>query len=217
MQERGIEPWVTLFHWDTPVWAGDFLDRDMAQRLVDYAEIVVERFADRIKRWMVVNEPNTVAVRGYGAGIDAPGYASTPKMLKAIHHLNLSIGLMTRATRLHMSAGSIVARSTTARRPSGEQQYRESGCCGVHGQRLELELPRPAVWARLSHVVQTADGSFRQDGDMDIIATELDFLGVNYYSSLLLQDDAGAPVRRAGRLAGGDGEERLLSRGSAGF
>ena len=185
MQERGIEPWVTLFHWDTPVWAGDFLDRDMAQRLADYAEIVVERFADRITHWMVVNEPNTVAVRGYGAGIDAPGYASTPKMLKAIHHLNLSIGLMTRATRLHMSAGSIVGtvHNCAPVRPANNNIVNRAAAA-IMDNVWNWNFLDPLFGRGYPTWFRPLMAPFVKDGDMNIIATELDFLGVNYYSGL---------------------------------
>lgn len=185
MQERGIEPWVTLFHWDTPVWAGDFLDRDMAWRLADYAEIVANRFADRIKYWMVVNEPNTVALRGYGAGIDAPGYASVPKMLKAIHHLNLSIGLMTRATRSRTSVRSIVGTVHNCQpvRP-GNNSILNRATAALMDNVWNWSFLDPLFGCGYPALFRPLMAPFVKDCDMDIIATEQDFLGVNYYSSL---------------------------------
>ncbi len=185
LQERGIEPWVTLFHWDTPVWAGDFIDRNMAWRMADYAEIIVKRFADRIKHWMVVNEPNTVAVRGYGAGIDAPGHASIPKMLKAIHHLNLSIGLMTRAVRSCMSAGSMTGtvHNCAPVRPANVKIVNRIAAALMDNV-WNWSFLDPLFGRGYPTLFRTLMAGLIKDGDMDIIATRQDFLGVNYYSSL---------------------------------
>lgn len=185
MQERGIEPWVTLFHWDTPVWAGDFLDRDMAWRMADYADIVVNRFGDRIKHWMVVNEPNTVVTRGYGAGIDAPGYASPVKMLKATHHLNLSIGLMTRAVRSRMSADAMVGtvhNCTPVRAGHGSLLNRPAAA--IMDNVWNWNFLEPLFGNGYPGFFKPLMAPFIKQGDMETIATPVDFLGVNYYSSL---------------------------------
>jgi len=199
MQEHGIEPWVTLFHWDTPIWAGDFIDRSMAWRIADYAEIVVKRFADRIKHWMVINEPNTVAVRGYGAGIDAPGYASIPKMLKAIHHLNLSIGLMTRATRSCMSPGSKTGtvHNCTPVRPARDNIVNRAAAAFMDNV-WNWSFLDPLFGRGYPTLFRPLMAGLVKDGDMDIIATEQDFLGVNYYSSLYFKTTLKPPFVELG-------------------
>lgn len=199
MQDRGIEPWVTLFHWDTPVWAGDFLDRDMAWRLADYADIVVNRFADRIKHWMVINEPNTVATRGYGGGIDAPGYASIPKMLKATHHLNLSIGLMTRVTRSRMSAGAMVGtvHNCSPVRPASGNIFNRTAAALMDNV-WNWNFLEPLFGRGYPTPSRPLMTPFVKNGDLDTIATELDFLGVNYYSSLYFRTTLKPPFVELG-------------------
>ncbi|MFT3685949.1 MAG: family 1 glycosylhydrolase [Phycisphaerales bacterium] len=55
-----IQPWVTLFHWDLPLWAyrrGGWLNRDIQHWFADYAAAVVDRLSDRVTNWMTINEP----------------------------------------------------------------------------------------------------------------------------------------------------------------
>src|SRR5690625_4846358 len=66
MLEHGLEPMPTLSHWESPLWAGDFLDRDIARRMGDFADIMARLVGDRAKRWLMFNEPNALAAFGYG-------------------------------------------------------------------------------------------------------------------------------------------------------
>lgn len=77
MLARGLDPYVTLFHWDIPASLNmDWRSRDLAYRYADYARIVVDRLGDRIRNWILLNEPQVVAVQGYLIGRHAPGIAS---------------------------------------------------------------------------------------------------------------------------------------------
>jgi beta-glucosidase len=78
--DHGIEPWVTLYHWDLPQTleddVGGWLDpggNTIAKAFGDYARICYSAFGDRVKRWITLNEPWTVAVHGYNDGVKAPG------------------------------------------------------------------------------------------------------------------------------------------------
>ncbi|CAN0929451.1 Beta-glucosidase 40, partial [Linum grandiflorum] len=77
---NGIEPYVTLYHWDLPQALYDrytgWLDPQIVQDYVEYAETCFEKFGDRVKHWITFNEPHTFAVQGYDSGIAAPGRCS---------------------------------------------------------------------------------------------------------------------------------------------
>ncbi|MGH9234706.1 MAG: glycoside hydrolase family 1 protein, partial [Acidimicrobiales bacterium] len=73
---HGIEPFVTLYHWDLPQAledAGGWPERDTAGRFADYADIVGRALGDRVRHWTTVNEPWCAAMLGYAAGAHAPG------------------------------------------------------------------------------------------------------------------------------------------------
>ncbi|KAM0271135.1 hypothetical protein ACHAQH_009184 [Verticillium albo-atrum] len=81
---RGITPWLTLYHWDLPQALhdryGGWLDIEESQKDFErYARVCYERFGDRVKNWITLNEPWVCAIRGYSTGIDAPGRSSTNK------------------------------------------------------------------------------------------------------------------------------------------
>ncbi|KAE9613680.1 putative beta-glucosidase [Lupinus albus] len=77
---KGIEPYVTLYHWDLPQaledkyngWLGSEIIKDFA----NYAETCFQKFGDRVKQWITFNEPHTFATQGYDIGLQAPGRCS---------------------------------------------------------------------------------------------------------------------------------------------
>ncbi|XP_062213807.1 beta-glucosidase 6-like [Phragmites australis] len=77
---KGIQPYVTLYHWDLPQALEDrymgWLDRQIVDDFAAYAETCFKAFGDRVKNWITLNEPHTVAVQGYDAGLQAPGRCS---------------------------------------------------------------------------------------------------------------------------------------------
>jgi beta-glucosidase len=97
-----IEPFPTLFHWDTPQVledAGGWTSRATAEAFVEYTEAVVARLGDRVRRWTTHNEPWVVAWIGHAWGEHAPGRESEADAVAASHHLLLSHGWAVEAIR----------------------------------------------------------------------------------------------------------------------
>ncbi|KAK8463850.1 hypothetical protein PHAVU_011G055800, partial [Phaseolus vulgaris] len=78
---NGLEPFVTLFHWDLPQTLedeyGGFLSPRIVKDFQDYAELCFKEFGDRVKNWITLNEPWTFSVKGYAVGAKAPGRCSS--------------------------------------------------------------------------------------------------------------------------------------------
>ncbi len=89
-----ITPWVTLYHWDLPLALQLEDDGWLGTAIVDhfaaYANLCFERFGDRVKNWITLNEPWVVAILGYGQGVFAPGRTSNSEPYLAAHHLILA-------------------------------------------------------------------------------------------------------------------------------
>ncbi|XP_047316160.1 beta-glucosidase 40-like [Impatiens glandulifera] len=77
---NGIEPYVTLYHWDLPQVLYDRYMGWLSSQIIDdyavYAETCFKLFGDRVKYWITFNEPHTISVAGFDIGIHAPGRCS---------------------------------------------------------------------------------------------------------------------------------------------
>lgn len=88
-----IQPWITLYHWDLPhqlELKGGWTNRESVSWFRDYVEVCVTHFGDRVKNWMVINEPSVFTGAGYFLGIHAPGKTGISNYLKAMHHVTLA-------------------------------------------------------------------------------------------------------------------------------
>lgn len=87
--EQGIEPWVTLYHWDLPQALedkGGWTNRDIISWFGDYTHICSRAFGDRVKNWIVLNEPFAFTSLGYMTGDHAPGRKGLGNYMPSIHH-----------------------------------------------------------------------------------------------------------------------------------
>lgn len=78
--KAGIEPMVTLFHWDYPYELyrkGGWLNDESSDWFEAYAEVVVKALSDKVKYWMTINEPQCIVGVGCEVGRHAP-YMTLP-------------------------------------------------------------------------------------------------------------------------------------------
>ncbi|MFK4227500.1 GH1 family beta-glucosidase [Streptomyces sp. NPDC019890] len=186
-----IRPVATLYHWDLPQEledAGGWPQRETALRFGDYAGIMAEALGDRVATWTTLNEPWCAAFLGYGSGVHAPGRTNASAALHAAHHFNLAHGLaaqllhaaLPRASEISLTLNLHAVRPLTGSAADVDAARRIDAV----GNRIFLE---PVFHGRLPEdlVRDTAavtDWSFVQDGDLEVISTPIDSLGINYYS-----------------------------------
>jgi beta-glucosidase len=190
---RGIEPFLTLYHWDLPQALqerGGWLDRDTAGRFSDYAAVVHDRLGDRVRHWTTLNEPWCSAFLGHAAGVHAPGVADGAAALRAAHHLLLAHGMGVAAMRAGGRAGwetrcSIVLILAPAHPARDDHEGDRDAALHVDGlqNRLFLDALLEGRYPEDMAVLQAdlgVDEAVRE-GDLGQIAEPLDELGVNYY------------------------------------
>jgi beta-glucosidase len=108
--ECGIDPWVTLYHWDLPhalELKGGWTNRDSVSWFADYAGVCARSFGDRVSNWMVMNEPSVFTGAGYFLGIHAPGKRGIANYLKAVHHVTLATAAGGRIVRSELPGAAI--------------------------------------------------------------------------------------------------------------
>ncbi|EOY12676.1 Beta glucosidase 41 isoform 2 [Theobroma cacao] len=78
--QKGIQPYVTLYHWDLPQMLEDKYEGWLSRQIVDdfehFAFTCFQAFGDRVKHWITFNEPHGFSIQGYDSGIQAPGRCS---------------------------------------------------------------------------------------------------------------------------------------------
>jgi beta-glucosidase len=193
--EAGIEPMLTLYHWDLPQVLedeGGWTARSTAEAFAEYAAIVAGRLGDRVKRWITHNEPWVVAWLGYMTGQHAPGRTNLGDAIAAGHHVLLSHGLAADAIRTHAPTAEVgITLNLTHCYPASDSadDVAAARLADARGNRWFLDPLFRAEYPAdlLSHWLPEVPPV--QDGDMQTIATRLDFLGVNYYARQLVEAD----------------------------
>jgi beta-glucosidase len=201
--ERGITPYVTLYHWDLPLALeerGGWLERDTAARFADYSALVATELGDVVSHWITLNEPWCSSFLGYAGGIHAPGKRLGSRAARAAHHLMLGHGRAVaaiRAARPEATVGlTLNLYSIRAASPSEADQDAARRIDGL-ANRFFLE---PAFTGRYPRDVLVDLGEtewFAEHAEADAgdLAAPLDFLGVNYYSRhVLAAPPLGSPV-----------------------
>ncbi|MGI5287447.1 GH1 family beta-glucosidase [Nonomuraea polychroma] len=183
--EAGIQPVPTLFHWDLPQALqdrGGWLNREVSEMFAEYAATVAHRLADRVPLWITLNEPFVHMAFGYAMGVHAPGEALLTGALPAAHHQLLAHGLAVRALRAAGVAQVAITNNCTPVWPASQREpdLRAAEAYDILHNRLFNDPILLGKYPDLSAYVPTLD--VVRDGDLDVIATPLDALGINYYN-----------------------------------
>ncbi|WP_326947550.1 GH1 family beta-glucosidase [Amycolatopsis sp. NBC_01307] len=201
LRDHGIEPFLTLYHWDLPQALedeGGWRARDTAHRFADYAALVHEELGDLVDHWTTLNEPYPCAVAGYGEGRHAPGAKEGHGALAAAHHLLLGHGLAVQAMRAqaaHTHRFGVVLNQSPA--VPVTDSAADAAAAARQDTLLRRQFTEPLFGGRYAPGLKAmfgaaSDFSFRHDGDLATIGQPLDYLGVNYYYR---QHVADAPPR----------------------
>lgn len=106
----GVTPWVTLYHWDLPhnlELKGGWTNREIVKWFEEFAAICAKNFGDRVKNWIVMNEPVVFTGAGYFLGLHAPGRRGMKNFLPAVLYTTLAIATGGRILRKHCENANI--------------------------------------------------------------------------------------------------------------
>jgi len=195
----GIEPFLTLYHWDLPQALqdeGGWARRETALWFSDYAAVVAKKLGDRVRFWITHNEPWVAAWAGHGWGRHAPGLENPGLALQVAHHLLLSHGHAVEALRDLVPGARIgIALNLSPIYPASQ------------GEKDSQAARRADGFLNRWFLDPLFSGSYPADmleffgplaprivpGDMRTISHRLDFLGVNYYTRQVVRADPEAP------------------------
>jgi beta-glucosidase len=198
----GIEPFVTLYHWDLPQALedrGGWPVRATADAFAEYVEVVAGRLGDRVRNWITQCEPWVVGWLGYGTGEHAPGRKSDADALAAAHHVLLSHGLAADVLRRDAPDARVgITIDLVAFHPLTDSPDDLAAVARSDGLRnrwildpvLRGRYPED-MFEHFAPILPPVEAR-----DLETISAPLDFLGVNYYTRSIVRADGvdGAPV-----------------------
>lgn len=194
---RGIQPHVTLNHWDLPQAlqdAGGWAHRDTVHHFVAYARGVARMLRGRAYSICTHNEPWVVAVLGHEVGIFAPGLKSRATAMQVSHHLLLSHGLTLQALRADgctAKLGIVLNMSPVEPATSAPADAAKAALDDARNLRWYTDPLFKGEYPQSALQDLGADAPHTEAGDLRAIATPMDFLGVNYYTRAVAS--AGTP------------------------
>lgn len=191
----GIEPWVTLYHWDLPQALedeGGWTVRSTAEAFLEYTDAITRALGARVKNWITFNEPWVSAFLGYKDGHHAPGRTDLNAAVATSHHLLLAHGLAVPLIRKNCADAKVgITLNLTPQEPASPSIVDRKLATWLDGYVNRFFLD-PLVGRGYPQDMLDSYGTpldFILPADMDAIAVPIDFLGVNYYTRNIARDE----------------------------
>ncbi|KAF6142459.1 hypothetical protein GIB67_039423 [Kingdonia uniflora] len=208
---HGIQPHVTLFHYDTPQALedeyGGWLGTKIVQDFTAYADVCFKEFGDRVLHWSTLNEPNVFALGGYDLGFFPPQRCSSP------FAVNCTVGNST-VEPYNVAHNCLLAHASAARLYKQKYQKKQHGLIGLNIFAYWL-VPltnttedvtatqratdfyigwfiNPLVFGDYPEIVKMNAGSRIPLFDLhesELVKGSYDFIGLNHYNTLYVKDD----------------------------
>lgn len=191
--EMGVEPWVTLYHWDLPQALedkGGWTNRDILNWFTDYVETCIHHFGDRVNNWMVMNEPLVFTGAGYFLGIHAPGRKGLNNFLSAAHHAVLCQSLggrIIKSLKSSFNVGTTFSASLIEPVEHTRQHMDAATRVDALMNRMFLEpllgLGYPVQDLKLLQQLE----KFIEPGDESLMSFPMDFIGIQNYTREIIR------------------------------
>jgi beta-glucosidase len=202
--KRGIQPHVTLHHWDLPQALqdeGGWAARSTVGHFVAYARGVARLLRGRAAAICTHNEPWVMAVLGHELGIFAPGIKSRATAMQVSHHLLLSHGLALQALRADgctAKLGIVLNMSPAEPATAAPADVAKAALEDARHLRWYTDPLFKATYPQEALDALGSDAPHIEPGDLRAIATPMDFLGVNYYTRAVVSAAAPFDVKTSG-------------------
>ena len=183
----GIEPWITLYHWDMPQVLearGGWTNRSIIDWFSEYAEVVTKEYGSKVKNWMVINEQLSFTGLGYMQGIFAPGEKSLKKFMKSVHYSVLCNAEGGRIIRKNVPGANIgTTFANTWVEPVDQKKKNIDAAARMDAimNRLFLEPCLGMGYPVDTLPILKKIKSLYEEGDEKKMVFDFDFIGVQYY------------------------------------
>ncbi|WP_051884467.1 GH1 family beta-glucosidase [Lysobacter antibioticus] len=184
---NGIEPLLTLYHWDMPAALDDrggWLNRDCADWFAEYGQVMYRALDGRVKKWVTLNEPWVITDGGYLHGALAPGHRSRFEAPIASHNLMRAHGAAVQAYRAEGKHEIGLVVNIEPKYAATDSAEDAAAVERAHAYMNEQYLD-PALLGSYPPELREIFGEAWPEwpqADFELIQQKLDFIGVNYYT-----------------------------------
>lgn len=178
--QRGITPWVTLYHWDLPQALqdqGGWTSSNIIGWFTNYAELAFRSFGDRVSNWIILNEPSTVSLMGHGYGLYAPGLTGERAYASSAHHQNLVVGTTARIARSYNKDWTVGSSYSCLLCPPDDSSTPARIADSMHAF-WNGDFFDPLLKGKYPDCHAGLFEAFIEPGDMEICLAPLDFIGL---------------------------------------
>ncbi|RWZ58073.1 beta-glucosidase [Halobacillus fulvus] len=198
--DNGIEPMITLYHWDLPQVlqdAGGWESRETIDAFQEYANTMFKEFGGQVKKWITINEPWCASFLSNYLGVHAPGKQSLQAGIDVAHHLLVAHGKAVQSFRELVPDGEIgYAPNVSWLEPYSPTEKDQAACrLSMMFQKewfmdpvFKGSYPEELVQLFAKHHAEVPI----EEGDLEIISQPIDFMGINYYTGSLGRYKEGA-------------------------
>tara|TARA_R110000822_G_scaffold42214_1_gene115004 strand:- start:8249 stop:9610 length:1362 start_codon:yes stop_codon:yes gene_type:complete len=201
--ECGITPWVTLYHWDLPLALeekGGWTNPEILGWFQEYVTVCANSFGDRVKNWMVLNEPMVFTGAGYFLGVHAPGRKGLKNFLPSVHHAVLcqaAGGRILRNLVANANIGTTFSCSQISpyRNNSRDHKAAERADAMLNRLFIEPSLGMGYPWDTIPVLKRLQ--SYIMPGDAENSVFDFDFVGIQNYTREKVKHSYFVPYIRA--------------------
>jgi beta-glucosidase len=213
--EREIVPFATLYHWDLPLALedkGGWLNEDVPNWFGEFANLCFRTYGDRIPFWVTINEPAVIMEKAYVLGSYAPGHRNPAEAPVVARNLLRAHGIGVQCARSATKGQVGIAVNLQPKHPASDSpadaaaarradafrnlQFLDAVLLGHSPE--ELPVMFGETWRPLT------------SADMSLIHQPIDFVGINYYTRVVVEDDADALPTRAEPIVVPDVQRTLM-------
>lgn len=190
LNERGIKPFVTLYHWDLPQHLedkGGWLYRQTAYAFKNYVDMITRELGERVFSYATFNEPFCSAYLGYEIGVHAPGRIGRANGRTAAHHILLAHGLGMQVLRQNVpnsQAGIVLNFTPCYPNSQSDADLKATVHADEYINQWYMQPVMEGAYPDVINALPNEDRPPIENGDMETICQPLDFLGINFYTRL---------------------------------
>jgi len=201
--EFGIEPWVTIYHWDLPLALekkGGWTNREITQWFREYVEVCVNAFQHKVKHWMVLNEPMVFTGAGYFLGVHAPGRKGLANFLSAMHHAVLCQAIGFKTIKKLQPESEVGTTFSCSYVTPNSISYKDVRAANKIDALLNRAFIEPSLG--LGYPVETIPflkkiNKYFRKGDEELMKADFDFIGIQNYTREVVRHSYTVPFLNA--------------------